>query len=41
MAKKSKQNKVSQEVANPNVSSQYAEFAQETAGAKMKKKKNK
>lgn len=39
MAKKTKQNKVSQGVANPNVSSQDAEFAQETAGSMKKKKK--
>ncbi|MFT4415228.1 hypothetical protein ACLM5H_15310 [Fredinandcohnia humi] len=40
MAKKGRQNKVSQEVANPNVSSKE-EFGEEIAGTPKKAKKKK
>lgn len=43
MAKKGRQNKITQEVANPNVSGQDTEFGGEIAGTpkKAKKQKNK
>ncbi|MDF0725443.1 hypothetical protein PY093_01800 [Cytobacillus sp. S13-E01] len=39
MAKKGRQTKISQEVANPSVSAQDAEFAGEIAGTPKKEKK--